>query len=227
MMMTEEQLAPLQMVVLHEFDARQTAIGQLAQQRLLGLTPTDELAVLSLAWREELHTVCELLIDELIQQGHIVMRTPQAEDVQSFALGMTIELDAQLVRVQAASRSSCGTGVTIREVDDLARIQDAPGQELGMPIAGPALVHDLGQALRHEVVRFRAHHAQQFSLPRQQGRAINQVAQHIEGGQVLFHHHRAPPHGFQVQRRGASTHRSLLRSAQTLAHRQPWINQVV
>ena len=64
------------------------------------------------------------------------------------------DFDADLVGVEVAGGHVDGAGVVVGVVDDFGGVEVVLGHDGGMPVGGPAFVHDFGHALGGEVVGF-------------------------------------------------------------------------
>ena len=75
------------------------------------------------------------------------------------------EFDADFVGVEVAGGHVDGAGVVVGVVDDFGGIEVVPRHHGGVPVGGPAFVHDLGHALRGEVVGLVADDGEDVGLP--------------------------------------------------------------
>ena len=80
-------------------------------------------------------------------------------------LDVAEQFDAELVGVQPLRAHGHRAGVMVGIVDDLGVGQAVLRHDRGVPVAGPAFVHDLGLALGGEVVGFVADDGEDVVLP--------------------------------------------------------------
>ena len=77
------------------------------------------------------------------------------------------QLNAQLVGIQSSRRTGQCSGRVIGIADDVAAVADpVSSHDGGVPVGGPAFVHDLGLTLRGEVVGFVADDRQHIHAAR-------------------------------------------------------------
>ena len=75
------------------------------------------------------------------------------------------KLHAELVRIQSARGGGHDARVVVGVIDDFGGVEDFFGEEFGMPIGSPSLVHDLGLSLRNEVISFVAQDFEDVAFP--------------------------------------------------------------
>ena len=99
-----------------------------------------------------------------------------AEVVAGFILGseaafvpavfdITEEFDTELVRIEAIGAGGHGAAVVVGVVDHFGVEEAVTSHDGGVPIAGPAFVHDFGLSLGGEVVSFLADDGEDVVLP--------------------------------------------------------------
>ena len=105
-------------------------------------------------------------------------------------LDVAVQLDAELVRVELPLRRRHDARVVLGVVDDLGGLECFFREDLGMPVRRPALVHDLGHALRCEVVGLVADDLEDVALPALERRVLDEeqedVALHALGVAALL-----------------------------------------
>ena len=100
------------------------------------------------------------------------------------------QLDADLVRIEIPRRHVNRAAVMVGIVDDFRGIDKVLGHQRGMPVGGPAFVHDLGHRLRGIVVALFADDAEAVGLPVFQPGMLQQVEQDVArraGGRDVAH----------------------------------------
>ncbi len=75
------------------------------------------------------------------------------------------QLDAQLVGIEPRRRAGHRARVMVAIADQVGRLEALAGHDRRVPVAGPALVHDLGLALRGEVIGLVADDREHVELP--------------------------------------------------------------
>ena len=75
------------------------------------------------------------------------------------------KLNADLIRIDPARLHRHDARMVIAEIDDLRILERLFGQNLRVPVRGPALVHDFGLPLRREIIALVADDGEHLVLP--------------------------------------------------------------
>jgi len=153
-----------------------------------------DFALFVVAKLKELVFADEIEGEELVDEGEVVVDAADLEDffaaqvgggVPVFALEVIVarfvveaegaavpaifdiaeEFDADFVGVELGGRAGHGAAVVIAVVDDVSGGEALVDHDGGMPVAGPAFVHNFGLGLRGEVVGFVADDREDVGLP--------------------------------------------------------------
>src|SRR5690606_11269980 len=94
-------------------------------------------------------------------------------------LDVAEELEAELVGIESAGTHGDGAGMAVGVVDELGGVEGAGGHDGGVPVARPALVHDLRLALGREVVGLLPDDGEDLLLPRFERRVFEQKEEDV------------------------------------------------